>query len=69
MIVIRDTALRGAAMKSAVIVACRPSNEASAFILLFIVCSSGTLCSLWQTVITELVCTNPSPEPLPSGPQ
>lgn len=47
VIVICDTTLRGAALKSAVIVECRPSNEASAFtldyILYVIVCHSGSL--------------------------
>lgn len=47
VIVICDTMAKGAAMKSAVIMACRPSNEASALPLLFIVCCSGTLCSLF----------------------
>lgn len=47
VIVICDTMLKGAAVKSAVIMECRPSNEAPAFTLLFIVCRSGTLCSLF----------------------
>lgn len=47
VIVLCDTMLKGAVMKSAVIVACRAFNEASAFTLLFIVCHSGTLCSLF----------------------
>lgn len=56
LIVICDTILKkwavgwgggGGAAKSAVIVASRPTNEASAFTLLFIECCSGTLCSLF----------------------
>lgn len=46
-IVICDTMLKGAAMKSTVVVARRPSNEASAFNLLFIVCHPGTFCILF----------------------
>lgn len=42
-----DTMLKGAAIKSSVIVESRPSNEAAAFTLLFIGCCSGTLCSLF----------------------
>lgn len=47
VIVICDTTLKGAPVKSAVTVECRSYNEASGFTLLFIVWCSGTLCCLF----------------------